>query len=360
MRKKMRDITVLKSAVGSNVAPGGLACLRNNGERKIKIIGVDMSDDPTISQLVDIFYKVPASTDPNYCDIMFDICRRENVDIYIPGISAEVSAISKREKDFTDLGVILSISNQESVLIANNKLLTYRKLREKGIPVPNFYAVRSVSDFIEGCKVLGYPEKSVCLKIVNGSGSRGVRIIDSKKSRYQIFVHEKPNSFYTSYDDMLEILKEPKELVEMMLVDYMPGNEYTVDLLAQNGEVLYMVGRENIVSLMSIAQESILVQNEHAYKVSRDVVKVLQMDGNIGIDFMKDENGTPVLMDINPRLTATVSLAAIGGINLPYLRIKQLLREPLPKCKIEYGTHLKRRYLDMFSDSNGNAITTIN
>ena len=169
-------------------------------------------------------------------------------------------------------------------------------------------------------------------------------------------MNEKPNSFYTSYEDMLEILKEPEELTEMMLVDYMPGNEYTVDLLAQDGEVIYMVGRENVVSLMSIAQESVLTPNEHAYEVSRQVVKALRMDGNVGFDFLKDANGKPVLMDINPRLTATVSLAAVGGINLQYMRIKQLLGEPLPKCEIKYGTHLKRRYLDMFSDAEGNAI----
>ena len=350
----MRNITVLKSAVGSNVMPGGLACLRNNGERKIKVVGVDMADDPSIKQLVDVYYKVPAATSPDYCDIMLDICRKEKVDIYLPAISAEVSVISARRKEFTDLGVILSISNQESVKVANNKLLTYKKLREYGIPVPNFYAVHSVSDFIEGCQVLGYPEKPVCLKIVDGSGSRGVRIIDSSKSRYQIFVHEKPNSFYTSYEDMISILSEPETITEMMLVDYMPGNEYTVDLLAQQGEVLYMVGRENVVSLMSIAQESILTPNEHAYEVSKQIVKALNMDGNVGFDFMKDENGIPVLMDINPRLTATVSIAAMGGVNLQYLRIKQLLGEPLPKCEIRYGTRLRRRYLDMFSDPEGN------
>ena len=36
-----------------------------------------------------------------------------------------------------------------------------------------------------------------------------------------------------------------------------------------------------------------------------------------------------------------------GGLNLPYLRVKQLLGEPLPEVKVEYGAHLKRRYLDV-------------
>ena len=203
---------------------------------------------------------------------------------------------------------------------------------------------------------MGYPEKTVCTKIVNGSGSRGVRIIDAKKSRYKIFAYEKPNSFYTSYDDMLSILKEADKLEEMMLVEYMSGNEYTIDLLADKGKVLYEVGRENIVSLMSIAQESILAYDETAYHIASEVVSLLNMDGNVGFDFMRNADGVPVLMDINPRLTATVSVIAAGGVNLPYLRIKQLLGEDLPECHVVYGTRLKRRYLEHFTTPEGNLI----
>ncbi len=61
-------------------------------------------------------------------------------------------------------------------------------------------------------------------------------------------------------------------------------------------------------------------------------------------------------MDINPRITATVSLFAAAGLNLPYLRIKQLLNETLPKCEVHYGTRLKRRYDEIFTDANGKLI----
>lgn len=100
---------------------------------------------------------------------------------------------------------------------------------------------------------------------------------------------------------------------EMMLVEYMSGNEYTIDLLADKGKVLYEVGRENIVSLMSIAQESILAYDETAYHIASEVVSLLNMDGNVGFDFMRNADGVPVLMDINPRLTTTVSVIAAGG-----------------------------------------------
>ena len=71
---------------------------------------------------------------------------------------------------------------------------------------------------------------------------------------------------------------------------------------------------------------------------------------------MRDKNGKPFLMDLNPRLTATVSVIAAAGLNLPYLRIKQLLNETLPEIDINYGTRLKRRYGEIYTDVNGNKV----
>lgn len=352
----LKDITVLMSASSSPSMPGMIKCLRNNGERNIKVVGMDMTSDPSAKYMVDVFYQVPAASDPEFCNIVLDICQKEKVDVYFPNVSAEVEAVVARKAEFEGLGVHLSVSNIDSVAISNNKLYTYQVLEKAGIPVPRYYGVHSIEDFVEGMKYMGYPEKPVCIKIVNGSGSRGVRIIDASKSRYEIFVHEKPNSFFTSYDDMLAILRSADKLEEMILVEYMHNPEFTVDLLAEKGEVIYEVGRENVVSLMSIAQETVVKYDELAYKVGIDIVKLLNMDGNVGFDFMRNDKGEAVLMDINPRITATVSVIAAAGINLIYLRVKQLLGEELPKIEPILGTRLRRRYDEMFTTPDGELI----
>ncbi len=336
--------------------PGAYRSFKAVKERRIRVIGVDMSSDPSAKYLVDVFYQVPPVSDRNYVDVILDICRKEKVNIYFPSISAEVTKVAERKSEFDEIGVIVSISNLESVAIANNKLHTYQTLEKAGIPVPRYYGVHSVEDFIEGCKYMGYPEKPVCIKVVDGSGSRGVRIIDTSKSRYDIFVNEKPNSFYTSYDDMLSVLKSATKLREMMLVECMHGPEFTVDALADNGKVLYIAGRENVVSLMSIAMESVVKTDPVAEKIARDVITLLKMDGNVGFDFMRNEKEVPVLMDINPRTTATICLFAAAGLNLRYFRIKQLMGEKLPDVKPIEGTRVRRRYGEIFTDKSGNLI----
>lgn len=353
----LKDITVLFSACGSPSAPGFMNAIKENGERKIKIVGMDMVSEPSVKYLVDSFYHVPAATSSDYIDVVLDICKKENVNIYFPSISAEVSAVVKRKSEFDALGVIVSTSNQDSVLISNNKLHTYQALEKAGIKVPKYCGVHTVDEFVNGLKYMGYPEKPVCIKIVDGSGSRGVRIIDATKSRYDIFVNEKPNSFYISYDDMLSMLETaPKPLHEMLLVECMHGPEFTVDILADKGKTIYIGGRENVVSLMSIAQESVVKEDELAFETSKEVVKLLNMDGNVGFDFMRNDKNEAILMDINPRTTATISLFAAAGMNLLYLRIKQLLGEQLPEIKPIVGTRIKRRYGEIYTDPNGDKI----
>ena len=60
----MKDITVLVSACGAQFMPGLADCLKQNGERNVRIVGVDMGIDRTVLQMVDALYQVPRATDP--------------------------------------------------------------------------------------------------------------------------------------------------------------------------------------------------------------------------------------------------------------------------------------------------------
>lgn len=352
----MRDITILLTASGSPSMPGLVKCFKNNGERNIRIIGTDMRDDASIKLMVDVFCQVPSASSEEYIDCLIEICKKEKVDVVIPGMSQELFKMLINKNKFEKIGTKLSISEGDSLIIANNKLKLYQFMARNNLPVAKFYPVTHVSELEEVCRLLGYPERAVCIKATESSGSRGIRIIDPRKSRFDILFGEKPNSFYISLREMIQILSEKEKMPEMMAMEYLSGEEYSVDILADKGRVLYIAGRETNVISASIPQEATLKKDEKAYKICRDVVEKLGLDGNADFDFKYDENGAPVLMEINPRIAATLSIFAAGGLNLPYLRVKQLLGEELPKTNINYGVKMKRRYLEMFTDIHGNEV----
>ena len=345
----MKDITVLVTACGAQFMPGLSDCLKNNGERTIRIVGVDMENDETVYQMVDAFYTVPSVSEESYIDALLNVCVKERVDIVLPFMSNELIKLIERKKEFEAIGTKVSVSNRKSVEITTNKYRFYKFLKDNGIFVPRFSLVRKASDLLPACKACGYPENAVCVKATELSGSRGVRIIKPDISRFDILFHEKPNSFFTTMDDLLSTLLERDNMPEMMAMEFLPGIEGSVDLIAENGKILYMAYRESTINLHSIPQAGELKENIEAYNIAKRVVEALKLTGNADLDFKNDKDGHPVLMEVNPRIAATMRIFKEGGLNLPYLRIKQILGEELPKVNIQYGVKMKRRYLEMFA-----------
>ena len=345
----MKDLTVLVSACGAQFMPGLSDCLKENGERNIRIVGVDMGTDSTALQMVDVLYQVPAADDPIYIDSLLGICKEEKVDIVLPFMSAELIPLIDNKDKFESIGTKVSVSDRHSVEITTNKYNLYQFLTDNNLPVPRYALVNKADELFAACEACGYPNNAVCVKATELSGSRGIRIVKSDVSRYDLLFHEKPNSFFTTMDDLYSTLKEKDEMPEMMAMEYLPGMEGSVDLIADNGKIIYMAYRESTINLHSIPQAGELKDNPEAYAIAERVIRALRLTGSADLDFKEDADGHPVLMEINPRIAATMKIFKEGGLNLPYLRIKQLLGEELPELKIQNGVKMKRRYLEMFS-----------
>ena len=340
----MREVTVLITACGNVYMPGTTASIRNNGERKIRLIGADMNHDDTILQMVDQYYQVPRGDDPNYAKVLLDICIKEHVDVVIPIMSAELVALAENEEMFRKAGVTLSISNLESLKIANNKLALFEYMKANDIPVPKFWMVNSVEDVDPAIEHIGVP---VVFKTTEGSGSRGMRIIDPSKSRFDILFHEKPTSAYVTLQDFKETLQEG-DMPPMLAMEYLPGHEFTVDMLCDNGKVLYNMCRRGLNVQTSIILDGVVEDKPEITNLCAQVAEKLKLTGNIGFDVKERADGTPVIMECNPRATAGVSEFTASGVNLLYLNIKRCLGEPLPEVTPKYGVIMKRRYQEMY------------
>ena len=257
-------------------------------------------------------------------------------------MSAELPLYYAVADRFKCVGTKISMTLNPNILTDNNKLKLYEFMQDNGISVVPFKRVTSLEQFDETVAELGYLGKPICVKLTESSGSRGIRIIDSSKLLYDLFVHSKQKSFHTTLKYMRRILTEVPVFPEILVVKSLPGNEYTVDLLADHGKVLYISGRNNVRILMSIAQESILQENDRTFSIAKQIVEELKLAGVIGMDFLFDENGLVQLIDVNPRIDVIVSIFAAGGLNLPYLCIKKIVGEELPDINVQYGTHLRK------------------
>ena len=343
----IRDITVLITAAGNVFMPGITACIKNNGERNIRLIGADMNDDPSLLQMCDAYYPVPRGDDPSYIEALLEICRKEQADILLPIMTVELNALADNRDRFERIGTKVGISDRKALRIANDKINLFNYLREQGIPCADFVSVHSFSELESAVRMLGYPKKRVCIKTTDGSGSRGFRILDENGMHFDSYLHDKPSSSCISYSLMKDILSKAPVFPKLMVMEYLPGAEYTVDLLADHGQVLYNCCRKSLRMDNGIMLDSEVVINEAAATLCRRVVESLGLDGNLGFDILARGDGTPLIVECNPRITAGISVFRLAGINLPYLNIKRLLGEKLPPCELKIGTVVKRRWMEM-------------
>lgn len=323
------------------------------------IIGVASQPDPFVADLVDEYYKVPVSTDPGYIDLLLKICRDREVDILIPTIDDEIYPLYLRKQEFEAINT--KVSADAAGKYGSDKILFMKTLDNLGIPHPNFATFTTAEECAEAIQALGYPEKDVVVKLPNKAGSRGVRILSTNAYDFDSFANQKPTSKVISASQFIGIMSNKPDDVVVMAQDRIHGDEYSVDLLADHGKVALIVGRRNTVIENSIPFESVLEPNDEAFAICEKIVRELELNGNIGFDFIlnREDDDYPIPIEMNARITATISLCAWGGCNLAYARVMQLLGKGSAENHfgivgdVQYGKSIIRRSVPHFMYDNG-------
>ena len=330
------DIRILMTGTGAPGFPSILNCFRNNGERDLYIVGVDMNPMAPCRSKVDKFYQVPSASDSSFIDCILKICEKERIQIVVSIVTKELELFAVAKKQFAEIGTLISTMDYAALHISNNKGLLLTEMKKAGLPTPDFRVVHTPEELEKAVYELGYLNRPVVIKPTFGNGSRGTRILDKKKSRYDQLFNEKPNNQYIGIDELLAIVAEKNKIPEMLVMEYLPGQEICVDILAEHGKTLFCSTRVGTVinSIMVSSEVKYIVE---AADLAQKVVSLLSLDGNIDFDMKYGSDGFPYVMEINPRLPAGVAVQAAAGINFPYLRIKQLLGEELPNCVIREG-----------------------
>jgi carbamoyl-phosphate synthase large subunit len=147
--EKKSQVVVMMTGAGAPGAPGIIKSLRLNGEREIKIVGVDIDDQFSSGEgMVDYFYKIPSpGNEQLFIDKVLEIAGKHEVRVIIPLVTRELFVFSKHIDQFLEKGIQVLVSDYKPLLIANDKyeLMTY--CSKNDIPAPEFYKVNSLAAF---------------------------------------------------------------------------------------------------------------------------------------------------------------------------------------------------------------------
>ena len=355
MGNKLRDINVMVTAAGAPGAPGIMRSLKQNNERGIRIIGTDTNPDSAGLFMADKSYIVPHGKADDFIPRILEIATAEEIDVIQPLATDELPAFAENIVLFEKIGTKVLVSKPAALKVANNKGKLYSFLEASGIPSPQSIMVTQQPEFEKAVYEMGYPDFPVCVKPQVSKGGRGFRILKEDINKLETLLNSKPDSTLITLDDMLSILDGNNRFPELVVMEHLPGDEYSVDLLVKDGEPLIVVPRKRDSIKLGISFVGTIEKNDEVINMATAISRALGLDYNINLQLKYSADGIPKIIEINPRVSGTIVLCTGGGVNMPYLGVKLALGEAIPKASPVYNTRMIRYWQEIFIDPQGHS-----
>jgi len=350
----MNNLTILITGAGAPGAPGIIKSLRRVRKRQIRIIGVDVDPNSSGFAMVDRWYVGEKAESEEFIPSILQICKREKVELVIPLVTNELLKFATSTSEFDNIGTKVLVSSPEGLRIANNKYLLMKTCREHGIPTPEFYKVTTWNEFEQAVYSLGYPGVPVCFKPPVSRGSRGFRILTEDIDFLDLLINYKPTNVFTNLNNICTILKHAKPFPELLIMEYLEGSEYSVDVLANNGVALIVIPRQREKIKMGISFVGITENNPEITSYSSKISSLLKLHGNIGFQFKLDRNRVPKIIESNPRVQGTIVLCTAAGVNMVYSAVKIALGEDIVDRQqdVRWGVRMIRYWDEVYSEED--------
>jgi carbamoyl-phosphate synthase large subunit len=227
-----------------------------------------------------------------YLEALEDIIARERIDVLIPNNDLEVPAVSAARDRF---GARTYLPAHETIELCQDKLALAWHLAAHGIRVPETYPVDPPEQAAGVFNRFGDPDLLWC-RMRRGSGSRGsLPVKDPDQVR-----------FWVEYWAQMRGVPEGM----FVLCEYLPGRDYAVQSLWQDGELVQAKACERLEYLFgglmpsgtsSTPRVARMINRTNINEICAATVRAVdpRATGLFCIDLKEDRNGVPCVTEIN-------------------------------------------------------------
>jgi carbamoyl-phosphate synthase large subunit len=258
---------------------------------------------------------IPAGLDPEFVPVTLRRCQAMGVDVLVPTVDAELRPLGRARAQFAGAGIELLLAPDHALEVTLDKLALAERCAGQ-VPVPRTERLDQVTE----PESWTYP---VIVKPRTGSGSRDISVIQSSQE-------------LTRLDPSADFLVQ----------EHLPGTEYSIDVLADAaGRVVASVPRvrERIESGVSVAGRTL---HDAALEwLGATVARATGLTYIANIQFRRDAAGRAALLEVNPRVPATLPLTVASGVDMPRMALDSLRGMPLPE-QAGFRDVAMVRYLD--------------
>lgn len=276
----------------------------------------------TASRMVDTFHQVASARSPDaFVEDLIAISRAESITHILPLTDLEVDALSARRDAFKAHGITLCLPPHASVVLCRDKLALHDVFEGDALvsTIPT-WAMDSAPQAPDRFPLIAKPR--------TGRSSEGMLRLED----VQDLQHRRRKADAPGY----------------VVQPWLEGTVGVVDLVRQRatGRVASMGRLERTRTSNGAGLTVEMLHDGRLDAIARRVADVLDVDGCINMEFLIHE-GTPRLMDVNPRFSAGVAFSRLGGYDMVVNHVRCFLDIPIDDPVLPPAAIHSRRYVEV-------------
>lgn len=265
-----------------------------------------------------------------YLKFLISFLKNNQQDVIIPLFNDSAELLSKNKTEIERSGVKVAIPSFDLFVKAHNKEMLMELCKENGLPHPRTAGL-SKMNIEKAAEYVGFPS---LIKPNFSSGALGIKYVNN--------LNELKNKYKTI----------EKEFGDSTLQEYVnhSGVYYNVMLFRyENGDYSHSVAIK-IIRYFPVkggtGSYCIVIENQELVDICKKTLDCMNWHGFADFDIIQDinKNGFKII-EINPRIPASIHAAYISNINFPEIILRDCLGLSKPVNIFKAGRKL--RYLSM-------------
>jgi predicted ATP-grasp superfamily ATP-dependent carboligase len=242
-----------------------------------------------------------------FTDAVIEFVRDHSPRVVLPTGDVTIGVLRQCREQLAELGCVLALASESALDIANDKDRTLALAEQLGIPQPKSLRISAIDDLESAVNEFGFPYVlKPTISWAEGMEERlvPVDVVDQEEAS------EVSERFL-------------KAGAGVLAQQWVPGRREGVTLFIAGDEVMVACGHvahrtTPPLGGASAVRESIPVPDDTLDAAAR-LAKAIGLQGACEVEFRRDAENLPLLMEINARLAGTIENAVQAGVDLPLM-----------------------------------------
>lgn len=310
-----------------------LQALKAQSKHSFTVIASHRYDRPEIFEQADVVYREPLGTQMTHptplpyetsaldammprWQFVLQKALQQKAKVVLTGRNS-IDYEAERER-FTAAGIRLltGATSVAALSSIDDKFAFMQHCQAHDIPVAKAWRFDNVTEL--EALLSRHKDQPLCVKPVSGIFAQGFWRLDTgnaPKEQYDSFTHlyftdDKKISteqFVSAYQNSQMVHERP---IPMLLMPYLPGDEYSIDVVCEYGEVLAAVTRHKVGKVQQVGYEQSVMD------VVIPLIKAFGCDGIVSVQTKADDEGQHRVLEINSRPSGGIGYTTHCGVDL--------------------------------------------